>query len=75
LIGVGVHGRVYRAVHRASQQTVALKKVNMGDNVSGIPIAALREIAVLREMQAPCVIRFIDGTMNCSMILGTSLYQ
>ncbi|GAX78714.1 hypothetical protein CEUSTIGMA_g6152.t1 [Chlamydomonas eustigma] len=61
LIGVGVHGRVYRAVHKASQQIVALKKISMGDNVSGIPRAALREIAVLREMQAPYMIRFIDA--------------
>ena len=60
-IGVGVHGRVYRARHRATGDVVALKKVCVADKDSGVAIAALREISVLRELDAPCFIRLLDG--------------
>ena len=68
-IGVGVHGRVYRARHRATGDVVALKKVCVADKDSGVAIAALREISVLRELNAPCFIRLLDGERLLVIVL------
>lgn len=59
LIGVGSHGRVYRGVHKPTQRVVALKKVCSGEE-EGVCTAAMREIAVMKELQSPCIIRLYD---------------
>ena len=63
-IGVGVHGRVYRARHKITGDMVALKKICFPDVGSGIALAALREIAVLKELRSDCLIRLIDGAYD-----------
>jgi len=43
---------------------VALKKICFPDVGSGIALAALREIAVLKELRSDCLIRLIDGAYD-----------
>jgi cyclin-dependent kinase 12/13 len=47
-IGEGTYGQVYKAVDKASQDIVALKKVRLENEKEGFPITAVREIKILR---------------------------
>ena len=68
-IGSGVHGRVYRARHKISGHMVALKKVCVSDVGSGMSMAGLREIAVLKELRSDCFVRLIDGMSSFEPII------
>ncbi len=60
-IGIGTHGRVYRGVHKRTGRSVAIKKVACDFN-SGVSVAALREISILKEIQSEdCIVRIHDG--------------
>ena len=52
-IGEGTYGVVYKAKDKETGQIVALKKVRMGNEDEGVPSTALREIALLKEIQHP----------------------
>lgn len=52
-IGEGTYGVVYKAKDKETQEIVALKKVRMGNEDEGVPSTALREIALLKEIQHP----------------------
>merc|ERR1711935_453656 len=55
-VGEGTYGVVYKAKDRETNEIVALKKVRMGSEDEGVPSTALREIALLKEIQhANCV--------------------
>lgn len=47
-IGEGTYGQVYKAVDKATQDIVALKKVRLENEKEGFPITAVREIKILR---------------------------
>ena len=52
-IGEGTYGVVYKAKDKENGEIVALKKVRMGNEDEGVPSTALREIALLKEIQHP----------------------
>ena len=52
-VGEGTYGVVYKAKDRETNEIVALKKVRMGSEDEGVPSTALREIALLKEIQHP----------------------
>jgi len=59
-IGEGTYGVVYKAKDKETGQIVALKKVRMGNEDEGVPSTALREIALLKEIQHPNTVGLLD---------------
>ncbi len=56
-VGRGSYGVVYRGVHRRTGAVVALKKIGNFDD--GVSTSALREIAVLLELEHPNIIKYV----------------
>lgn len=51
---------MYKAKDRATGEIVALKKIRLESEDEGIPGTAIREIALLKELQHPNVVRLYD---------------
>lgn len=62
MIGSGAYGTVYKARDLANEgEVVALKKVRIPMTDDGVPVSLIREIALLKQLQAfahPNVVRF-----------------
>lgn len=67
-IGAGTYAVVYRALDKATNNVVALKEIKM-ENKEGMPSTALREIAILRELNHPNIVRLIDVVHSDSRLL------
>jgi len=65
--GEGVYGTVLKAIHRASGQYVAIKRIAPEED-EGVPATALREAALLRDFDHPNVVKLND------IIVGVNLY-
>ena len=50
-IGEGTYGVVYKAILTAENRMVAIKKIRLENEEEGLPSTAVREIAILKEMQ------------------------
>lgn len=59
-IGEGTYGVVYKAQDRASKRIVALKKIRLENEADGVPSTALREIALLKELDHDNIVRLLD---------------
>jgi len=59
-VGEGTYGVVYKAKDRATGEIVALKKIRLESEDEGIPGTAIREIALLKELQHPNVVKLYD---------------
>jgi hypothetical protein len=59
-VGEGTYGVVYKAKDRMTGEIVALKKIRLEAEDEGIPGTAIREIALLKELQHPNVVRLYD---------------
>lgn len=59
-IGEGTYGVVYKARDKLTKKLVALKKIRLETESEGVPSTALREIALLKELDHPNVIRLLD---------------
>ncbi|CAD5215440.1 unnamed protein product [Bursaphelenchus okinawaensis] len=57
LIGEGTYGCVYRATHKRSRKGFAVKVMKLFEDDEGIPSAALREVALLKVLNHPNVMR------------------
>lgn len=70
-IGTGAFGTVYKARDRQNEgRFVALKKVRVSLNEEGIPSGTLREIGLLRQLDAlqhPNVVRLLDICHGCRL--------
>lgn len=70
-IGTGAFGTVYKARDRQNEgRFVALKKVRVSLNEEGIPTGTLREIGLLRQLDAlqhPNVVRLLDICHGCRL--------
>ena len=53
----GAYGVVYKAKDRASGEIIALKKIRLEEEDEGIPSTAIREIALLKELQHCNIVR------------------
>ena len=60
ILGEGAYGVVFQAVESTTGATVALKKVKLEGVSEGVPASALREIAILKLLQHPNVVRLLD---------------
>jgi serine/threonine protein kinase len=58
-LGEGTYGDVFMALERSTNKRVALKKLKCEFFDEGIPSTAMREISVLRELNHPCIVRYI----------------
>jgi hypothetical protein len=56
-IGEGTYGVVYKAKHRVSGDTIALKKIRLEQEDEGVPPTAIREISLLKELQHVNIVR------------------
>lgn len=63
-IGVGAYGTVYRARDRENDgQIVALKRLRVQASEEGMPLATVREIALLKQLERfdhPNIVRLLD---------------
>lgn len=60
LIGEGTYGVVYKAKDTESGEIFALKKIRLESEDEGIPSTAIREIALLKELQHPNIVRLVN---------------
>lgn len=60
VIGEGTYGVVYKARDTESQTIYALKKIRLESEDEGIPSTAIREIALLKELQHPNIVRLVN---------------
>lgn len=59
-IGEGTYGVVYKAKDKVTGSLVALKKIRLESESEGVPSTAIREIALLKELNHTNVVRLID---------------
>ena len=57
LIGEGTYGVVYKARDNETNKIYALKKIRLESEEEGIPSTAIREIALLKELQHPNIVK------------------
>ena len=60
MVGEGAFGSVYKAIHTNSGLWYALKEIRIESELEGIPSSAIREIAILKELQHPNIIKLIN---------------
>jgi len=59
-IGEGTYGTVYKAKDKETGDILALKKIRLDAEDEGIPSTAIREIALLKQLQHPNIVRLYD---------------
>lgn len=57
-IGEGTYGVVYKAKDKESGRYIALKKIRLEHEDEGVPSTAIREIALLKELNHPNIVRY-----------------
>ena len=65
-IGEGSYGVVFKARDIRRNVNVAVKKIRIEDENEGIPATALREIALLKEIVHPNVVKLLDVESEAS---------
>ena len=59
----GAYGTVYRARDKTNEQIVALKKMRFSLTEDGVPMAILREISLLKQLEKfdhPNIVRYMS---------------
>lgn len=59
-IGEGAYGVVYKAKDTETGEIYALKKIRVESEDEGVPSAAIREIAMLSELQHPNIVKLVN---------------
>lgn len=68
-LGEGTYGVVFKARNLTTGKIVALKKIRMENEEQGVPPTTLREIATLRELHHPNIVK-LEDVVN----IGSNLY-
>ncbi|KAL9646472.1 hypothetical protein ABK040_006468 [Willaertia magna] len=58
-LGEGTYGEVYKSIG-PNKQLVALKCIKLDQINEGVPCTAIREIAILKDLKHPNVVRLVD---------------
>merc|ERR550532_1480696 len=69
LLGEGTYGKVYKARKKCNGKFVALKKMKLEDDGEGVPSTAIREIALLKELNHPNIIQLLDVCCTVSKLV------
>jgi len=69
-VGEGTYGSVFVASDRASNEIVALKRINTEQEENGFPITALREVKLLKGLKHPNMVLLKE--IVCSKEQGTN---
>lgn len=56
-VGEGTYGVVYKARDRRTNSILALKKIRLEQEEEGVPSTAIREVALLKELNHPNVVK------------------
>lgn len=56
-LGEGTYGVVYKALDKSNNKYVALKKLRLDQDEEGVPPTSIREIALLKELDHPNIVR------------------
>ena len=59
-MGEGTYGIVYKALDKMTNEIIALKKIRLDTEDEGVPSTAIREIALLKEIQHPNIVDLKD---------------
>lgn len=59
-LGEGTFGVVYKAKNNFTNELVALKKIRKQQDEEGVPSSALREIALLKELQHVNIVKLLE---------------
>lgn len=59
-LGEGTYGVVYKARDLYKNEVIAIKKIRLENEDEGMPSTAMREIAILKELSHPNIVRLID---------------
>jgi len=60
MLGEGTYGKVYKAKCTSTGRSVALKKMKLDSEDEGVPSTAIREIALLKELNHENVVQLLD---------------
>lgn len=60
VLGEGTYGKVYKARSNRTGEEVAMKQMKLNASEEGVPSTAIREIALLKELSHPNVVRLLD---------------
>ena len=63
-LGKGTYGSVYKAQKKDTNEFFAIKKIKLDVDTEGIPSTALREIAILKKMKYPNIVRLKKILIN-----------
>jgi len=63
-IGSGAYGQVYRGENTITGECVALKKINIANFSEGVPSTAMREIAILTEVEDKNVVELKEVVLT-----------
>lgn len=67
-LGEGTYGKVYKALHKTTQEPYALKKIRILYEEEGVPSTAIREVSLLKECDHPNVIKLHEVHSNASAL-------
>lgn len=59
-LGEGTYGVVYKVKDRTTNQILALKQIRLENEDEGMPSTAMREIAILKELNHINIVRLVD---------------
>lgn len=59
-LGEGTYGKVYKARSTRTGESVAMKQMKLDAQEEGVPSTAIREIALLKELSHPNVVKLLD---------------
>lgn len=59
-LGEGTYGIVYKVKDLRTNKIVALKKIRLENEDEGMPSTAMREIAILKELDHPNIVGLED---------------
>jgi cyclin-dependent kinase 2 len=60
LLGEGTYGKVYKIRSIKSGEMVAVKQMKLDSQEDGVPATAIREVALLKELSHPNIVRLLD---------------
>lgn len=68
-VGEGTYGEVYEAIDTTNNQRVAIKKLRIENKDEGIPITALREMCILKQLKHENIVELYEILQDIDKII------